>query len=449
MMLRTPPMLNELINRITDVGRSIGHSMDKTDIDIIQLCEKLVSNKGEATGLALAREILDRYLQLADIEKLQFFHTLSTDFSVDEHKLQTAIKRWQESGAEKVREIHFASEPKSQTLIRRLNRAPGATRDLVAMRRDLMQFIHTANENNESLRQLDNDFKHLLSSWFNRGFLELRRIEWSTSAEVLERIIQYEAVHEIKDWDDLRRRVAKPDRRLYAFFHPSMMDDPLIFVEVALLEAIPGAVAPILAESDTSIDPHTANTAAFYSISNCQPGLRGIAFGNFLIKQAVMDIRREFPNIRNFATLSPIPGFRRWATSQLQSDHALASADQRFLQELAEYEHKELQDESLHPIDSDTLKELVAYYIVSARKTGGQVIDPVARFHLGNGARLDNIHTTADLSPQGIQNSWGAMVNYVYELEDIERNHEAFASDNVVTHSKSISDLLNHIQSRR
>ncbi len=337
--------------------------------------------------------------------------------------------------------MYKRQEPSSQELIRRLNRVTGATSQLVAMRKDLLAGIHKTQENNTSLIELDRDFKHLLASWFNRGVLELRRIEWSTSADVLELIIRYEAVHKITDWEDLRRRVAKPDRRLYAFFHPAMVDDPLIFVEVALLDTVPTAIKPILSESGETIDPHNATTAAFYSISNCQPGLRGIAFGNFLIKQAVMELRRELPGITTFVTLSPVPGFRRWVLQQNQkTDSVLTASHKDFIQQLIECSDNRQTIRSL--TESHILKELIAYYLVVTRSTNGHVVDPVARFHLGNGASLEHIHTHADLSDQGMANSWGIMVNYFYQLNNIERNHEAFANQGVVIHSSHVKDMI-------
>ncbi|MGH1542431.1 MAG: malonyl-CoA decarboxylase [Arenicella sp.] len=440
-MIRPQQVFNELVNRITEAGRALTHNVETSDISILELCDRLISGKGEATGLVLAHEILQRYSGFDDQQKYEFFHSLSSTFGIDEQQFEVALLHWQEVGNGAIRDIHFASEPSSQELIRRLNRVTGATSQLVAMRKDLLAGIHKTQENNTSLIELDRDFKHLLASWFNRGFLELRRIEWSTSADVLELIIRYEAVHKITDWEDLRRRVAKPDRRLYAFFHPAMVDDPLIFVEVALLDTVPTAIKPILSESGETIDPHNATTAAFYSISNCQPGLRGIAFGNFLIKQAVMELRRELPGITTFVTLSPVPGFRRWVLQQNQkTDSVLTASHKDFIQQLIECSDDRQTIRSL--TESHILKELIAYYLVVTRSTNGHVVDPVARFHLGNGASLEHIHTHADLSDQGMANSWGIMVNYFYQLNNIERNHEAFANQGVVIHSSHVKDMI-------
>ena len=303
------------------------------------------------------------------------------------------------------------------------------------MRADLL----AAARDDPSLSGLDDDFRHLFGSWFNRGFLELRRIDWDTPASILEKIIRYEAVHEINGWADLRRRVAARDRRLYAFFHPAMPGDPLIFVEVALTAEIPGAIAPILAEDRAPLDPREATTATFYSISNCQPGLKGISFGSFLIKQVVEDLQREFDGLRRFVTLSPVPGLRRWALSE--EGAALLTPTQRAALPAL--------DPADSPMDAAAAAEAVALlpgiaarYLVEARRPGGGAADPVARFHLGNGARLERINAAADLSPRGVANGWGVMVNYLYDLDDIERNHEAYANDGEIICSPAVRRLL-------
>ncbi|MEL6220123.1 MAG: malonyl-CoA decarboxylase family protein, partial [Pseudomonadota bacterium] len=289
------------------------------------------------------------------------------------------------------------------------------------------------------LKQLDRDFHHLFSSWFNRGFLELRAIDWSTPAAILEKIIAYEAVHAIQDWDDLRRRVAAPDRQLYAFFHPALPDEPLIFVEVALTDAIPGAISPILARERAPLDPARATTAVFYSISNCQTGLRGISFGNFLIKQVVEELRRDAPSVRTFVTLSPVPGLRRWTESASGSE-ALGEAGRAALRRLDPVDGSVDAAEAVAA--ADQLPEIAANYLVDAKRPDGLPLDPVARFHLGNGARLERIHAQADHSARGLTGAWGVMVNYLYDLDEIEKNHEAFAHDGRVIASPAVRRLL-------
>jgi malonyl-CoA decarboxylase len=279
---------------------------------------------------------------------------------------------------------------------------------------------------------------HLLSSWFNRGFLVLRRIDWSTPANILEQIIRYEAVHEIRDWNDLRRRIDPADRRCYAFFHPALVDEPLIFVEVALTEQIPGAIAPLLAEDRKPVPVDRARTAVFYSISNTQRGLGGISFGNFLIKQVVEELRRELPKLENFVTLSPVPGFTKWLK---QADDVPVTEEERAL--LARLDEPGWFDNAELASQLRALVEpLAAHYFLKARTPKGRLIDSVARFHLGNGARLERIDWLGDLSPKGLRESASVMVNYLYRLEDIEKNHEAYANQGEVAASSAVKKLL-------
>ena len=305
---------SDLLTSISERGRTLLRRAGSSDAkptasDLIELCEALLSGRGEASGTAIAREVLDRYQDLDHPNRIAFFAALAERYGPDKDKLQHAIDTWRAAPTEDgASDLHFASEPRRQELFRRLNRAPGATSELVTMRADLLD----AKAGHKDLAALDRDVVHLLSSWFNRGFLVLRRIDWSTPAIILEKVIRYEAVHEIHDWNDLRRRIDPADRRCYAFFHPALVDEPLIFVEVALTETIPGAIAPLLAEDRQPVAIERARTAVFYSISNCQRGLAGISFGNFLIKQVVEELRRELPKLDNFVTLSPVPGFVPW-----------------------------------------------------------------------------------------------------------------------------------------
>ncbi|MEM7045497.1 MAG: malonyl-CoA decarboxylase, partial [Pseudomonadota bacterium] len=390
----TPPgILNDILSRVTEVGRSLSFASDDRSeaksANLRDLCETLLSRQGEATGLALGRELLDRYATLDEAGKRSFFHDLNTGFGVDREVLEHALAEWQAHETDaSARALHFASEPRSQELVRRLNRAPGGILDLVGMRSDLLRAVRADPE----LMPLDRDFQHLFGSWFNRGFLELRRIDWSTPAEILEKIIHYEAVHEINGWDDLRMRVAAPDRRLYAFFHPALTNEPLIFVEVALTDGIPSAIGRILSEQRDELDPSTATTAVFYSISNCQTGLRGVSFGNFLIKQVVEDLRSEFDSIRTFVTLSPVPGLRRWVEADIaKGEDGLLPAPMREAAAAGK-------GHDGTPSTIDHLAEIAALYLVEAKSHQGLPVDPVARFHLGNGARLEQVNLGADLS---------------------------------------------------
>jgi malonyl-CoA decarboxylase len=431
---------SDLLATISERGRSLLRRGDTADgkgdaSDLVELCEALLSGRGEASGTAMAREVLDRYHELDESGRRAFFAALARDFGPDRAKLAEAIKAWEaQPGDGNGSDLHFASEPRRQELIRRLNRAPGGTADLVAMRADLLTHMNGRRD----LAALDRDVVHLLGSWFNRGFLVLRRIDWSTPANILEQIIRYEAVHEIRDWDDLRRRIDPADRRCYAFFHPALADAPLIFVEVALTETIPGAIAPLLAVNREPVPIDRARTAVFYSISNTQRGLGGISFGNFLIKQVVEELRRELPKLDTFVTLSPVPGFMWWI--QQAKDVPLSEGQRNTLKHLADpnwFDNQAIEAEL-----REICEPLAAYYFLRARNPKGRIIDTVARFHLGNGARLERINWLGDLSPKGLRESAGIMVNYLYRLEDIEKNHEAYANDGEVVASSAVKRLL-------
>jgi malonyl-CoA decarboxylase len=437
----------DLLSTISERGRSLlrraGPSSDGQDADgLIELCEALLSGRGEASGTAMAREVLDHYHDLDAEGRLSFFKKLVRDFGPDRDRLAKAIEAWRAQGTDAdANGLHSASEPRRQELIRRLNRAPGGTGELVEMRSDLLRLL----DGNKDLAALDQDVVHLLGSWFNRGFLVLRRIDWSTPANILEQIIRYEAVHEISDWDDLRRRIDPVDRRCYAFFHPALADAPLIFVEVALTETIPTAIAPLLAVDRHPVPIERARTATFYSISNTQRGLGGISFGNFLIKQVVEELRRELPKLDTFVTLSPVPGFMLWLKQQ--KDVLLSDEDRALLAHLDD--PKWFESEELAAQLRAVLEPLAAYYFLKARNAKGRVIDSVARFHLGNGARLERIDWLGDLSPKGMRESAGIMVNYLYRLDDIEENHEAYANTGEVVASNSVKKLLKNSEGRR
>src|ERR1700709_523266 len=305
---------SDLLSTISERGRTLlrrGHTSDTRQdaSELLALCEALLSGRGEASGIVIARDVFDGYHALDAAGRQSFFAALAGDCGPDRENLSQAIEIWRaQPSDDDASDLHFASEPRRQELIRRLNRAPGGTSELVSMRADLLALM----KGNKDLAALDRDVVHLLSSWFNRGFLVLRRIDWSTPANILEQIIRYEAVHEIRDWNDLRRRIDPIDRRCYAFFHPQLTDEPLIFVEVALTETIPTAIAPLLAAERQLVPVERARTAVFYSISNTQKGLGGISFGSFLIKQVVEELRRELPKLDTFVTLSPVPGFMQW-----------------------------------------------------------------------------------------------------------------------------------------
>ena len=430
----------DLLTSVAERGRSMlkikpwPKDSDSRVDQLVEDCRALVEGRGEASGVALAAEIIGRYRGLDHSDHDAFFTGLADNFGPDHDRMRDAFARFESEGDEaSASEVHFASEPRRHELFRRLNRAPGGTAELVGMRADLLRLVNQ----NPLLSIVDRDFVHLFGSWFNRGFLVLRRIDWSSPAALLERIIRYEAVHEIGDWDELRRRIDPADRRCYAFFHPSLVDEPLIFVEVALTTAQPTAIAPLLAETRKHLSPNKARVATFYSISNCQRGLAGVNFGNFLIKQVVEEIRRELPGIETFVTLSPVPGFRAWL--ETTEDPAIASMRTAALEMAA--------DDNWPPSGAAAklraaIEPLAAHYFLKARRPDGRVIDPVARFHLGNGARLERIDWEGDLSPKGLAESFGIMVNYLYDLDEIERNHEAFVNRGQIAASAAVKKLL-------
>ena len=400
---------------------------------IEKLVERLMGSEGEVSGIVTARQVLDRYGGLEEEEKLSFFQSLEQDFNANPVMVRLAFEAYDKDPSSfNLGTLSKASEPLRHELLRRLNQTPGATHDLVAMRSDLLGLLKVHPE----LLAVDNDFVRLFTSWFGRGFLELRTMDWSTSAAVLERIIRYEAVHAIKDWEDLRSRIDPPNRRCFAFFHPALIDEPLIFVEVALTAEIPGSISEILEEASSEEAEGKFNTAVFYSISNCQPGLRNISFGNFLIKQVVQELQTEFPSIKTFVTLSPVPGFDRWLNTSQDSDTETSPGLVEKKEELralpASVETAEEQ--------AGDIQALVFNYLTTARR-GKHPIDPVARFHLGNGASLHDVHAFADVSEKGLKQSRGAMVNYLYDLNSIELNHEAYANEGVVRHSDKLKTL--------
>ncbi|MFN0264494.1 malonyl-CoA decarboxylase [Tepidamorphus sp. 3E244] len=425
-------LFNDILSTIAERGRSMidfsGRDRKGETGSFADLFEQLLSERGEASGVAIAREIFERYAELDARGRAEVIDVIADRFGVDLEAARVAAERFLEvpdDGAG--RKMSEASEPRRQELFRRLNLAPNGTALLVSMRKDLLKGLRE----NPDWAATNSDFIHLFGSWFNRGFLVLRRIDWQTPAAILEKIIRYEAVHEIHGWEDLRRRIDPPDRRLYAFFHPRLSDDPLIFVEVALTTDIPTAIPPILADGREPIDPRKATTATFYSISNCQSGLAGVSFGSFLIKQVVEELSRELPNLKTYVTLSPVPGFVKWLNQQmgeLPEGEASALNDVEREAVTRAFAHAEAAELPAGE-DEQVLTQLAASYFLNARDRKGRPYDPVARFHLGNGAILERVNWAADPSARGVQQSLGIMVNYRYEPDEIEVNHEAFVKE--------------------
>jgi len=424
--MKTPAFIKRLFARKPKAESKADRHTRKT----VSLCHALLSGRGEASGAALAREALAAYRMLSGPALMAFFDVLTGEFSPDPQAVEQAADAYRQdtSPANLVRLQRVVEAPR-QELFRRLNLASGGTAALVEMRRRLLHEIKA----HPHWAGIDADLTHLLASWFNRGFLSLQRVDWRTPALVLEKLMQYEAVHEIQGWRDLRRRLAA-DRRCYAFFHPALPDEPIIFIEVALTKGMSEKVQPLLDPDSSEFDPAGADAAIFYSITNCQEGLRGISFGNFLIKQVAEDLGREFPRLKTFATLSPIPGFRKWLAETASTHAGIAElngmlAEPDWIERVAPGSRTQTE-----------LMRLCAYYLQQA-KHDGEPADAVARFHLGNGARVERLNWFADSSKAGMARSAGLMANYAYRLKDVERNHEAYANKHLVVASPGLSLL--------
>ena len=438
--------LQELLNTVAAQGRQLIPWALGGSEDIVELSQALISGRGEASGVALARDILQLYRNQTPAERRRYFKFLADGLLPDADDVAERARGYLASPtADALDALQQAVESPRQEYFRRINLAPGATAEIVAMRRDILRAMKDMPE----LRSVDADLRHLLGSWFNRGFLVLKRIDWQTPAAILEKIIEYEAVHEIKGWDDLRRRLVPASRRCFGFFHPSLIDEPLIFVEVALMPEAPAGIHEVLGDMQRPSEDEggtdetgTPTTAVFYSISNCQDGLKGISFGNFLIKQVVEDLVRELPSLNTFVTLSPVPGFARWlngAISQPDTD-VVSAADRVALAGLASpgwHANPTTEARMRAP-----LLALAAKYFLEVKASDGRPLDPVARFHLGNGARLDRINGLADTSPKGLREAHAVMVNYRYDLNEIEVNHEAYANQGKVAASRAVRSLL-------
>jgi malonyl-CoA decarboxylase len=456
--------IERLWSSVADRGRSYAEVLQpqasKAPLDRArELASALLSERGEASGAAVARELHTALREFGPADRVSFYRFLVQNFLPAEDQLRAAAEAYlAEPTPERATQLAQAAEPSRQELLRRMNMVQGGTAALVAMRKDLLAHLRSEPD----LKPLDSDLRHLLGSWFNRGFLELQRIDWQTPAAVLEKLIAYEAVHEIKGWDDLRRRLA-PDRRCFGFFHPALPGEPLIFVEVALTTGLASSVQPLLAHDDDEgaerERERTADTAIFYSLSNCQDGLRGVSFGNFLIKQVVEELKVELPRVMHFSTLSPVPGFSRWLKKRLAAGEAAElllegelsalrqavkeTAPERdaitLLRGLLETE-RWWEDAALADALRDPLTRLCAVYLTTSPDSRGPA-DSVARFHLGNGARLERVNWLGNVAARGISESYGIMVNYLYDPEQIEANHEAFVRGAIVR-SAAVDALL-------
>jgi malonyl-CoA decarboxylase len=414
--------LSKLLSSFTRQGRDLferyapkgvsGKVQAHSPLDAAQaLASALMSVRGEASGVAMARDLIGLYKSLSRDEERQFFVMLAEKFDPDPVALEAAWNSYHAEGRSRLPALTRAVESPRQELFRRINLPAEGTATLVKMRADLLS--HQA-EAKGVLDAVEADLAHLLQSWFNRGFLKMQRIDWESPARLLESVIRYEAVHDIRDWADLRRRLDPEDRRCFAFFHPAMPNEPLIFVEVGLTQGIPGSIQDILAVERSILPASQADTAVFYSISNCQEGLKGISFGHFLIKQVATDLQRDLPGLDCFVTLSPIPGFMKWLRGQGDEQLPLLETENCWQAELPEATRMWLTSRAVD-------------YFTVAKNDKGRPLDPVARFHLGNGARLERLNWLGDISSNGQRQSAALMVNYRYDLPHIEENHEAYA----------------------
>jgi len=423
-----PPFIGELIQSLSGRGRALFglSSPPVQNRDLAGLAGMILSRRGEVSGAILAEAFLEAYRQASAPQREAFMRALLDRFGPDRAALDAAAAAYgAEPSAENIARLHEAAEPSRQELFRRINFAKRGTAALVEMREHLMDML----PKEPALQPVDLDFCHLFSSWFNRGFLMLRSIDWTTPANILEALIRYEAVHDIDGWDDLRRRLAPADRRCFGFFHPQLEDEPLIFVEVALTDHLAASVDALLARDRQPLDVQQATTAVFYSISNCQRGLAGISLGNFLIKQVVNDLKRDLPRLENFVTLSPIPGFGAWLRGEgrVTDSAEILEEKQRLIARL-EGDWASAGERELDQIQRAMLP-LGAHYLLNVRRGNGRPVDPVARFHLGNGAQVERLNFLGDRSAKGMRQSYGLMVNYRYRLGEIEKNHEAYAEN--------------------
>lgn len=405
-------------------------------LDLGSIGEALLSRRGEASGMMLAQRLLDNFEHSTRESQLEFFLKLAKNFAADTEKLQEAIGSYQKAPSdEALLKLHHAAEARRQELIRRLNYSSGGTHRLIKMREVLLGFIADHRE----LAAVDADFLHLFMSWFNPGFLEMRPMDWKTPANILERLIKYEAVHAIQDWDDLRNRLDPVDRRCFGFFHPQLAEEPLIFVEVALSADVPTSIQKLLHAERTPIPASDATTAVFYSISNTQQGLAGVPFGSFLLKQVIEHLQHEIPNLDTFVTLSPVPGFARWlAKERAAAQSEYLTDDIRESLNMLDVAGWHANKKKAETVRSALLEGARAYFL-RARTSGGAPVDPVARFHLRNGAELHQLNFLGDTSEKGLKQSHGLMVNYLYRPSDIERNHEAFVERREIIASKSVT----------
>ena len=431
--------LKEIISSIADVGQKIfkKKELKKNDLDtILSLCRDLLSTKGAAFGITVARDITDLYTSLSIENKLAFFKKINEEYKPSHTEVSKVIDEYKKTQNDKnLYKLFVASEGKRKELFKRINMSPNGMSTIVSLREDLLKNI----DKNKDLISLDDDLRELFRSWFNPGFLKLAKITWDTKAAVLEKIMKYERVHEIKDMDELKRRLGE-DRRFFAYFHPALEDEPIIFVQVALTNGLGKSIQEITkprTDGDKKYD-----TATFYSISNCQDGLSRVTLGNFLIKRVVFEIQEELPNIKNFGTLSPIPGFRNWYMNLEEKlvKNILGNIPLDNISFLKSPSFKIGDTRILS--NKNAIYKLVAHYLMNEKNKKQLPINDVCRFHLGNGAIIDDIVINANISEVGFNRSFGVMVNYLYELKNIEKNHEEYINNKTIIVSNKVKKLI-------
>ena len=431
--------LKDIISSIADVGQKLFKKKDliKNDLDtIISLCDDLISNKGAAFGITVARDVTGLYQTLSLENKIQFFKKINEKYKPSHNKVSEAIENYQKTQNDiNLYSLFVVSEGKRRELFRRINMAPNGISTIVSMREDLLKIL----KDNTELKPLDKDLRELFKSWFNPGFLRLTKITWDAKAAVLEKIMKYERVHEIKDMDELKRRLGE-DRRFFSYFHPALEDEPIIFVQVALTNGLGKSIQEIAkpcSKGDKKYD-----TATFYSISNCQEGLSKVTLGNFFIKIVVYEIQEELPNIKQFGTLSPIPGFRDWF-SYLEDSKIKNILGKIPIENISFLKSSDLKIGDTRIISNkDAILKLVAHYLVNEKNHKQLPVNDVTRFHLGNGAIVEDININANVSEVGFNRSFGVMVNYLYELKDIEKNHEDYINNKRVIVSDRIKKFI-------
>ena len=431
--------LKQIISSIADAGQKLLNRKDikKNDIDmILSLCDDLISNKGAAFGITVARDVTKLYQALSSDNKLIFFKKINKKYKANFTEVDEAINLYKISPNEKtLANLFKVSSGKRRELFTRMNMAPNGTSVIIELREDLLKVL----KDNKDLKVLDDDLRYLFKGWFNPGFLKLEKITWDTKAAVLEKIIKYERVHQMKDMNELKRRLGE-DRRFFSYFHPALDDEPIIFVQVALTKGLGKSIQELM--KPTSNEKKNYDTATFYSISNCQEGLSRVTLGNFLIKRVVYELQEELPHIKNFGTLSPIPGFAEWF-SYLED-----SKIKNILTDLKDKDLSFLKSKNLKIGDNriienkEVLIKLVTHYIVNEKNKDGLPMNDVSRFHLGNGAIVEDIVINANVSEQGFKRSYGVMVNYLYELNNIEKNHEDYMNNKKVIVSDKIKKYI-------